>query len=58
MGTVCGRQAAKTSRKKKAHSNPVLVEQPSLDLVYTRTASWIGYKNLGNTCYINSGRPR
>jgi ubiquitin C-terminal hydrolase len=34
------------------------VEQPSLDLVYRRTGPWIGYRNLGNTCYINSGRRR
>lgn len=58
MGTVCGRQSAKSTRKKKSSSQPVLVEQPSLDLIYRRTSAWIGYKNLGNTCYINSGRPR
>ena len=56
MGTVCGKQSAKNIRKKKSSSQPVIVEQPSLDIVYRRTASWIGYKNLGNSCYINSGR--
>jgi ubiquitin C-terminal hydrolase len=58
MGAVCGKQSAKNARKKKASSQPVIVEQPSLDLVYRRTGPWIGYRNLGNTCYINSGRRR
>ena len=58
MGSICGKSSKIPLERNQRRSSvklPIIVAEPSMENIYTRQESWVGYKNLGNTCYINSG---
>jgi len=52
MGQYCGK--ANYSCPPEDQTRVKVVKPP--EGVHTRKSEWLGYKNLRNTCYINSGR--
>lgn len=53
MGTICGKNGKEESNRSFTRKK-VCLKRPDLLTTYTRKKEWIGFKNLHNTCYINS----
>lgn len=56
MGKICSKQkeASPGRSHQREHKKMVIIQQPDKSQVYTREHSWVGLKNLHNTCFINS----
>lgn len=53
MGIICSKQKQSSSGTEEQKKR-VIIKPPEKDALYTRDQSWIGLKNLHNTCFINS----
>ena len=62
MGNCLGMKHASIGKevieeKQEMVPNPLAIaNQPIQNQIYMRRDEWVGFRNLHNTCYINSGK--